>query len=286
MVQTQLVGRLDLDTDAVEAELAHAATKFAFSEAYSDYLCGGPWKSAMLWASGGATGTGLVTDYDHASRSAVTEFGERLPYLRQLVETNFNLANLNFARLAVMSNSVTVPHRDLLELNDIPEDTRTAHRVHVPLVTSGDAYFTQDNVVYRMRAGEVWFFDASRVHGAAALSPATRTHLIMDFSNAGGDGDLTRFPLRPTGTVPADRIVRRPELSDAERKDLLGLAAVIDPDNYRDVFSIVIRKHYRSDGGDNFVWDTLDEIGRQSQNEDVRAKIQELHRFFLMERSA
>lgn len=285
MVQTQLVGKLDMDESAILTELEEADA-FRFSEAYSDYLCGGPWKSCMLWASGGQTGTGLITDYDHGHKSAITECGEKLPYLRKLVESNFNLDHLNFARLAVMSNSVTIPHRDMLELHDIPEDARSAHRVHVPLVTSENAYFTHGNIVYQMRAGEVWFFDASKVHGAAALSPDERTHLILDFSDTPRVDDLVTFDLHGTGSVPADRITKRPPLSEVERKNLLALAAIVDLDNYRDVFSIVIRNHYRHDGGENFVWETLDTIGRLSQNEAVRSKIQELHRFFLMERSA
>lgn len=240
----------------------------------------------MLWAADGDVGTGLVTDYDHGRTSAITPYGEQLPYLREVVEKNFDLGSLNFARLAVIAGSVTIPHRDLLELAEIPEGERNAHRVHVPLVTNDSCYFTEGNVVYQMRVGDVWFLDASREHGAAVLSPEPRTHLILDFADRGSDGELFRFDAESSGSVPTSRIRERPPLTDAERKDLLGLAGVIDLDNYRDVFSIVIKKHYRADGGDNFVWETLDEIARLSEDEKVRSKVRELHRFFLLERSA
>jgi hypothetical protein len=285
MADTQLVGQLDLDGDRVRADLDRAAA-FRFSEAYSDYLAGGPWKSLMLWASGGDGGDGLITNYDHSKKSALTPFGEQLPYLREVVERNFHLENLNFARLAEMCDSVTFPHRDLLELDDIPAESRNAHRMHVPLVTNDGALFSEDNVVYRMSAGDVWFFDASREHGAAVLCPQTRTHLILDFTDAGAARDVVRFDLAPTGGIPADRVCRREPLSDRERDALLALADVIDLTNWRDIFGIVTKKHYRRDGGERFVWGTLLEIGRRSGDPAVLAKVQEQQRFFLMERSA
>lgn len=285
MADTQMVGKLHLDADRVRADLVRAAD-FRFSEAYSDYLSGGPWKSLMLWASGGEGGDGLITNYDHNRKSALTAFGKEMPYLRGLVEDNFHLEHLNFARLAEMADSVTFPHRDLLELEDIPAEQRNAHRMHIPLVTNEDSLFTEDNVVYRMEAGEVWFFDASREHGAAVLRPRTRTHLILDFTDAGRAGDVVRFDLEPSGGIPADRVCKREVLADAERAAILRLADVIDLENWRDIFGIVAKRHYRRDGGENFVWGTLQEIGRRSGDPAVLAKVEEQQRYFLMERSA
>ncbi|AZS88827.1 aspartyl/asparaginyl beta-hydroxylase domain-containing protein [Streptomyces griseoviridis] len=285
MADTQLAGRVDIDPAAVAEDLARAAG-FRFSEAYSDYLCGGLWKSLMLFASGGEGGDGLITNYDHARKSSVTAFGEQLPYLRQVVERNFHLENLNFARIAEMTNSVTVPHRDLLELEDIPQEARNAHRMHIPLETNEGALFTEDNVVYRMAVGDVWFFDASKVHGAAALTTRSRTHLILDFTDAADAADVVRFPLELSGGIPEDRISKRPSLTDAELEALYRLADVVDLENYRDVLGLVIKKHYRRDGGEDFVWRTLTEIGRRCPDQAVRTKIQEELRFFLMERSA
>ncbi|KQZ02923.1 MULTISPECIES: aspartyl/asparaginyl beta-hydroxylase domain-containing protein [Streptomyces] len=284
MVDTQLAGRVEIDSAAVTEDLARAAN-LRFSEAYSDYLCGGLWKSLMLFATGGEGGDGLITNYDHSRKSGVTAFGEQLPYLRQLVERNFHLENLNFARIAEMTNSVTVPHRDLLELEDIPQEARNAHRMHIPLDTNEGALFTEDNVVYRMALGDVWFFDASKVHGAAALTTRSRTHLILDFTDAADAADVVKFPLEPTGRIPEDRVSKRASLTDGELQALYRLSDVVDLENYRDVFGLVIKKHYRRDGGDDFVWRTLTEIGRRCPDPAVRSKIQEEQRFFLMERA-
>lgn len=285
MVATQLAGTIEVDRAVVRAEVDTALSTFRWSEAYSDYLCGGPWKSCMLWAAGGRAGDGLTTHYDHSLASSVTEYGAQLPYLRGLIERHFDLEHLNFARFAVMTDSVTVLHRDLLELADIPADRRESHRVHLPLVTNDGALFTQDEQVYRMEVGDVWFFDASRVHGAAAFSREPRTHLILDFTEA-AEESLTRLGSGASGTIPPERLVQRERLGEGERKSLVELASLVTPDNIREIFGIVIKTHYRKNGGSTFVWDTLDEIGRLSNDEEVRSTISDMHRFFLMKRSA
>jgi hypothetical protein len=284
MVATQLAGHVEIDEGKLEEDLRTAAG-FRFSEAYSDYVCGGPWKSCMIWASGGDNGDGLVTNYDHSKKPSVTGYGEHLPYLRHLIESNFNVAHLNFARLAIIEDSVTFPHRDLLELKDVPADARNSHRVHIPLVTNEHCLFTEDNIVYRMHVGDVWFFDSSRIHGAASLSREPRTHLILDFTEAGG-GDLAHFELKSNGTIPESRIVPREPVSGSDLAALVALADVVTMDTLRDVAGIVIKTHYRKDGGPDFVWSTLEKIAQRSKHDTVREKITELHEFFVIDRSA
>jgi hypothetical protein len=284
MVATQLAGHVEIDEGKLREDLRIAAG-FSFSEAYSDYVCGGPWKSCMIWASGGDNGDGLVTHYDHGKAPSVTGYGEHLPYLRHLVETNFRTEHLNFARLAIIEDSVTFPHRDLLELKDVPQDARNSHRVHIPLVTNDHCLFTEDDVVYRMLEGDVWFFDSARIHGAGSLSREPRTHLILDFTEAGRD-DLARFELKPSGTIPEDRIVPRDPVSESDLDALVRLADLVSMDNFRDVASIVIKTHYRKDGGPDFVWSTLERIAQESDSKEVREKISELHEFFVIDRSA
>lgn len=281
MVATQLAGYVEMDEDKVRDELQIAAN-FHFSEAYSEYVCGGPWKSCMIWASGGNSGDGLISNYDHSKKSSITGYGERLPYLRQVVESHFDLEHLNFARLAVIEDSVTFPHRDLRELQDMRQDAQNSYRVHIPLVTNDNCFFTEDNVVYRMRTGEVWFFDASKIHGAASLTREPRTHLILDFSEAGRN-NFARFEVNPDGVIPHDRIVSREPLCESDMDALLGLAGVINMDNFRDIAGIVIKTHYRKDGGADFVWSALERIALNSGSKVVREKICGLKEFFVID---
>lgn len=278
-MRTQRIGKLDIDQPRLLKELERIK-EFKFSEAYSDYLCGGPWKSVMLWSSGGDSGDGFLTNYDGKKPSAWTSYAEQLPYLMEIIERSFNLQYLDFARIGMFSNSVIIPHKDLLELDKL------LHRVHVPLITNDNCFFAEGNVVYRMRFGEAWFFDASYMHSAASFSEEYRVHLILDFADVDNADKLVKFKRDPRQEIPRESIQPRGKLTQPERNALMQLASVIDANNYKDIFSIVIKKHYDRDGGDNFVWDTVMNIAKSSCNAAIDTKIQEMYRYYMVQRSA
>jgi hypothetical protein len=283
-MRTRYVTTIRLDSDRLAKDLEQAAS-FRYSEAYSDYLIGGPWKNCMLWAPGGDSGDGVVTNYSYDQRPTFTDYGAQLPYLQDLITNTVDLARLNFVRLVPISNTVIIPHRDLLELSDLPEDARNAHRVHIPLVTNDNCFFSEGNTVYRMREGDIWFLDASQIHSVASFSREPRVHLIFDFVDTPGSASLIRVG-ESGGGIPADRLVTRPPLSDAERSTLRRLADVLTTDTFNEVFGIVIKKHYRFDAGEDFVWDTMTALARECPDPAVLPHTLELRRYFTLERSA
>ncbi|MEU9663109.1 aspartyl/asparaginyl beta-hydroxylase domain-containing protein [Streptomyces chartreusis] len=285
-MRTQYVSTIPLDGPRLAKDLEQSST-FRYSEAYSNYLIGGPWKSAVLWSAGGDSGDGLLTNYAYDQEFAFTEYGKQLPYLQELITTVADLSRLNFVRLAVFSKSVIVPHRDFLELGEIPDDARSAHRLHIPLVTNDECFFSEDNTVYRMRTGEVWYFDAAQVHSVASFSSEPRIHLIFDFVERPGAGPLVTLDDRREegGGIPADRTVRRAPLPDADRTNLLRLADVLTMDNFGEIFSIVVKTHFRYDGGEQFAWDTMTAIARGSKDPAVLEHTLELRQYFTLERS-
>ncbi|MER7455846.1 aspartyl/asparaginyl beta-hydroxylase domain-containing protein [Micromonospora sp. NPDC126480] len=285
-MRTHFVGEVALDLARLESDLA-TCRSLEWTEAYSDYVFGGSWKSCMLWAPGGDAGDGVVTNYVYDRPAGFTAHAERLPYLAELIRETADLDRLNFARLALVTDSVIIPHRDLLELSDLPDETRNEHRMHIPLATNDNCFFNEDNVVYRMRRGEVWFLDASRIHSVAVLTAEPRIHLMLDFVDTPGAGS----PARVAGGgvevgIPADRIVTRPPLGDDERADLLGLAPLLSMDTFDEVFSIVIKKHFRRDGGPDFVWNTMLELAAKSPDQAVLPHTEELCKHYTLERSA
>lgn len=285
-MRTHYVADAPLD-DARLAKDLDLSESFPWSEAHSDYVSGGAYKSCMLWTLGGEAGDGVVTKYDHRQPGAFTQFGNQLPYLRELISTVVDLDRLNFVRLAKVQNSVIIPHRDLLELSDIPDDTRNAHRVHIPLVTNENCFFNEGSTVFRMRRGEIWFLDASQIHSVAVLSTEERVHLMLDFVDAPSAKPLIKIEGRSADAgIPEDRTVKRPPLTDTDRARLLQLAGVMTMETVDDIFSIVIKKHYRYDGGDDFVWTTMIDIARASGEPAVLRHIEDLRRYFTVERSA
>ncbi|TMM39813.1 MAG: aspartyl beta-hydroxylase [Actinobacteria bacterium] len=285
-MRTHYVGSVSLDPVRLAKDLDRCRS-FQWSEAYSDYVFGGSWKSCMLWARGGDAGDGVVTNYAYDQSPTFTGYGEQLPYLRELIERTADLTRLNFVRLALVTRSVIIPHRDLLELSDLADDVRNAHRMHIPLATNDNCFFSEDNVVYRMRQGEVWFLDAARIHSVAVLSDEQRIHLMFDFVNMPGDRPLTTVEgAGEQAGIPADRILSRPPLRDAERADLLGLSKVLTMDTFDEIFSIVIKKHYRRDGGADFIWNTMTTLARDSADPAVLPHTTALLKHYTLERSA
>ncbi|MFJ8430155.1 aspartyl/asparaginyl beta-hydroxylase domain-containing protein [Kitasatospora sp. NPDC094019] len=285
-MRTHYVGDVRLDESRLAEDLDRIDS-IPWSEAYSDYVFGGAWKSCMLWARGGTSGDGVVTNYDHDQPATFSEIADRLPYLRELIENVADPDRLNFVRLAKVQNSVIIPHRDLLELGGIADETRNAHRMHIPLVTNEDCFFNEGDTVYRMRKGEVWFLDASEIHSVAVLSAEERVHLMFDFVDAPSEKPLTTVgTVSPEAGIPADRTVERPPLTDADRARLLRLADVLTPETANEVFSIVIKKHFRNDGGADFVWNTMIDIARAAGDPAVLGHVEELRRHYTLERTA
>lgn len=285
-MRTHYVATTQLDEAPLAKDLEQTDS-FVWSEAYSDYLFGGAWKSCMLWTRGGDTGDGVVANYDHAQPSTFTPYGDQLPYLRGLITSIADLDRLNFVRLAKVTNGVGLPHRDLLELGELPDDTRNAHRMHIPLATNEECFFTEGNTVYRMRRGEVWFLNAAVIHSVAVLSNEPRIHLMLDFVDRPSAKSLVTIDgAGEDAGIPADRVVKRPPLTDAGHAGLLRLADVLTMDTFNEIFSIVIKKNLRYDGGEDFVWNTIIDIARASQDAALLRHATELRRYYTLERSA
>lgn len=292
-MHTHYLATLVLDTEAVGKDLEQAET-FHWSEAYSDYLFGGAWKSCMLWAPGADGGDGVVTSYDYERAAGFTDQGRQLPYLSELIASIADRDRLNFVRLAKVAHSVVIPHRDLLELNDLPEETRNAHRMHLPLQTNPDALFCETDTAFHMSEGELWFLDASKLHSVAALSHQPRIHMMFDFVGTPSDRPLVELTGRfaPVGAagdheagIPASRIRVRPPIQEQERANLRALAPVLNRDSYAEVFSIVIKHHFRSDGGADFPWDTMTELADACPDPGLPGFVREQRRHYTLERS-
>src|SRR5207302_4629553 len=99
------------------------------------------------------------------------------------------------------------------------------------------------------------------------------------------DAQLLKFPFDPATGFPPHSLVERPRLSQRERDAILGLSCVVDLENLTEVMGVVIRKQYRKDGGDNFVWGAMTEIGRSSGDSGVHERIKELYQHCMLERA-
>ncbi|WP_274034530.1 aspartyl/asparaginyl beta-hydroxylase domain-containing protein [Streptomyces sp. MMBL 11-1] len=281
-MRTQLINKIELDRERLLEDLERSL-EINFAEPYDEFVCGRPWKSAMLMAPGGGEG-GVLSDFDHSKRTAFTADGERLPYVQEILSTYFNLEHVTFVRLIALSNSVLIPHCDYVELDDTSKQ-RIAHRVHVVLSTAEDAMFNESDSVYRMKEGEVWFIDVTRPHSAGVVGDTRRVHLLIDVADVDDIEDLFTFTCELSGGIPDANLCDRPALGDAERDGLLSLSSIIDEENMMQIMALVVKKHYRKDGGHNFVWNTMSEIAARSGNEAIVKTVEDLYRHTNIARS-
>ena len=284
-MRTRHVTTIELDPARLAKDLEQSES-FRYSEAYSDYLIGGPWKNATLWARGGNAGDGVLTDYIrpcldvHRVRGtvAVSAGGDHWNGRHHPPE---------LVRLARISNSVIVPHRDFLELGDIPQDSRSAHRLHIPVAGHARGLFLQrgqHRVPHACRRSLVLRRVADPFGCLTEERGADPPHLRL--RRRPGAGPLVTVADDGGHGIPADRAVSRPPLSDKDNARLHRLAELLTMDTIGEVLSIIIKYHFRYDGGDDLSGTPLRAIAGACADPAVLPHTLELHRYYTLERSA
>jgi hypothetical protein len=259
MSSSYLIGTVPLDQERVSEDLAQVEP-FGFVDSYTEFVCGS-WRTCMLWNATGDSGDARIRDYSGPAQ--MTEHGRKLSYLEELMTSHFNLDKLRFARITRLApGSVVVPHRDYVELDS------EFVRIHVPLATASEAYASEEETIYRMGRGEVWFLDATKVHSIANFSQRNRIHLLLDFDAADPASVLARKPEAPSG-MPAAAVMRRRPLREGEREAFLALARVMDQASFMDVMAMIIKRFFTAEMAAHDVFDLMSEIAAGSGDLDL-----------------
>lgn len=276
MSRTRRLTRLTLDPVRLGEDMARA-DRFRYSDAYSEFTCGS-WKGSALCNGSGDLYDTRIKDYEGAFE--LTEHGRQMPYVMDLIEEHFHTERLRFVRLGrITPGSVMVPHRDYLELSG------ELVRIHIPLRTSDACYSSEDETVYQMRLGDVWYIDASHAHSAVSFATEDRTHLILDFAT-----ETVREPLRfaPDPGSRAgefgDAAVPRSPLTPSQRDALLGLAAVISVRNHRDVLALIIKQYFVSDISVPEIFDLACAVAKSAGQDEALGKFEWLRTHALVTR--
>ncbi|MFE2070833.1 aspartyl/asparaginyl beta-hydroxylase domain-containing protein [Streptomyces sp. NPDC059467] len=272
--RTRRLATVPLDTERLAADL-EVMDRLPYASSYSDFAFA-PLRNTMLWNATGVLGEALLGDYPGGARP--TEHGRLLPYVNELITGLFRTEHLKFARLLVLPpGCVMVPHRDYLELD------QDMIRIHVPLRTSERCFSSQGDTVFHMRAGEMWFLDATRTHTAASFWDIDRIHLTCDFI-AGSIDEVLTAPAAHRPGVPAGNIAPRRPLRPAERDALLGLADLIDLDNYRDVMAVLTKRHFEALIQADEVFGWMKDIAAASGRPEVLDRVARDEEYYLVRR--
>ena len=261
-LRSGFLGPVNINPASVRDELS--LIEHDYIDSYDEFVCGS-WKTCLLVNSTGNPHDGQVIDYGTPSRPTPTAV--KVPYLMSVIEDNFNVSALRYARVTKLTPStVVVPHRDYVELAE------PLIRIHVPLSTHPQAYASELETIYHMGVGEAWFLNASKPHSIANFSDHDRLHLLLDFAATGPESVFRSDDSQRSPLIPQRSIAKRRPFGPGDETVLRLLGDLIDEHNFTEIVSIVIKRYFQTDMRIIEVFDWLDEITSLSGDEILTAK--------------
>jgi len=271
-IHSRVIGTVTLDEARLAADIETLLT-FPFNRGYSDYARGNPgWQNCVLMNHTGNPAD--ITFGDHGEPKATPLLGQ-LPYLEELLRSTYKIEHLVWARIFMCEDGMLIPHRDYL---DLPEDEFT--RVHIPLQLGTASLHSEDDAVFRMRKGEIWFIDGTVNHAAYSYDGAPRIYLTADLRAGVPFDELFVDPATAANDVVPDFVDRSP-LPDNFETTLEGMAAVLGPDNIEDVMSVLSKVHFTHEArcGDMYSW--LVDVAERAGKPELVDLATEKRKFFL-----
>lgn len=131
----------------------------------------GDWRSISLRSASGES------DDIYAHSDAVyrnTPVLDLMPYVKEILDA-WQCEKHAVRLLSLAPGSFIKPHKDPgCAYHD------GSFRVHIPVVTNPDVYFTIDEDRLQLKAGECWYMNFSATHSIVNQGNTPRIHLVMD----------------------------------------------------------------------------------------------------------
>lgn len=259
-MESRILGKIELDEAALRHDVEHILASTPDST-YAGY-CFGTWNVYVLWNASGDINDATLHEFDGPGR--FTSLGLQLPYIGAVVRRHFRTERMKWARALVLRNGNLVPHRDYLEFK------KPLTRVHLALFTHESSMHSEDDQVFQMRDGEVWYLATEKVHAAATLTDFARIVICMEFDLDAGQRLEAVFrdpPAEPIALAP--KLVERPQLTAHELEAIYNLGGLINERNFSDILRLLSKVHFYKHvpGTDLFQW--LTEIAQRSGNARV-----------------
>jgi L-proline 3-hydroxylase-like protein/aspartyl/asparaginyl beta-hydroxylase len=253
-MESRIIGRLDLDAAQTRRDVDRILASPATST-YSGYSFG-TWNIFVLWNASGNASDSTIREFAGSGR--FTDLGLQTTYIASVIESNFRTDRMKWVRAFLLKRGNVVPHRDYLEFK------KPLARIHLALFTDDSSMHSEDDEVFRMRSGEIWYLAAEKVHSAATLTDFPRTVICMEFDLPCGQGPEAMFLRRSECAPLPPCIVQREPLMASELEAIYQLGNIINEQNYGDVVGLLSKVHFykRTPAGDLFDW--MIEITRRS----------------------
>lgn len=278
-MSSYILGKLAFDERQLQEDLQVFETFPRIAEAYDEYSSGF-WMNCSLWNASGDKYDTVYRDFSHPLRQ--TDYARSLPYINQVLQQHFVFEHLKMIRSRNLIDAIVLPHRDFVEI----DRTRQCIRVFVPLEDNMLAFHSDEQAVFCMRKGEIWFFDAAVVHAAANFSNKSRLCLCLDY-------------IFPEEFHPADIFVDKneytpgltPTLVPREQPDtaflaslITGLGSIINRYNFKEIIFLLSKIHFYQQIPITACFDWLVQIADQSTDHALCEKAQQLRSYLTADR--
>jgi len=267
------LGVIDLDEAKLAPELELILASNPPPEVYSEYKTGTFRTYILRNPSGDANDSTFLAGQIQAQPTAL---GLTTAYISSLIDRHFDVGRLIMARVNLLLDGLIYPHRDLVEFEG--EGPQTV-RLHLMLQTSPNSLHSEEQEVFKIDAGAVWYLNVNAPHSAVNWDNEARLSLVLDFHFEGGDFErLTRALGAPAEPV---RMIRRPALSAAEHQSLESLAAIASAATLPEVIGLLTKLHFTRRMG---IDECLQWLARIYENAPEAAEVKRLVRFLVQAR--
>lgn len=268
-MNSRIVGRLQEGREAYLSQ-SDRILSLDFNAAYAEFLFG-RWKNCVFYNASGLSADHMLHEYSGGGR--FTDLASRVPFVQELTAQTFHTTYLKWVRAFVLEDGLLLPHRDYLEM-----DTGFT-RLHLVLKTNAGCLHSEEDDVFHMRAGEIWFLEARKTHCACNFGDTPRVTLCFDFMPDIPFTDLFA-DAATAAALPALQRVDRDNLAEREIRDVLR-GEYLNPGNLRDVAASLARLHFtrRANAGAMFDW--LQQLAEESPHAATIPAVAEMRKWAL-----
>lgn len=279
-MSSYILGKIDIDHEKLKKDLKIHDSFPKIEEEYDEFGTGF-WQNCSLWNATDDKNDTMYRDYDHAIQQ--TEYGQKLAYVDELIKENFTFDNLKMVRTRNLVDGMVIPHKDFVELT---KEKSQYFRVFVPLEDNELAFHSDEENVFKMRKGEVWFLDAAIIHAAVNFSSDSRIFLCLDYAFLGEFSPEDIFVKKDTyNPNVSPYIVPRQDVPENFEADLIrSLSNVISRYNFKDIVFLLSKIHFYKNVPITSCYDVLVKIAEASGDDAIYEKAISLRKYLIEKR--
>ncbi len=269
-MKSKILGKVDFKEKQLQEDI-NKILQFKFDNQYSDYYSTN-WTISVLWNK-----TGLADDFkleNYEGEAKYTEFGVQLEYINTLIKETFNSEYIKWVRIFRLEHGIIMPHIDYSKLD------KDFIRVHIPLQTDIKCLGSNEETVFHMRKGEVWFLDAGNVHSGANFSDSIRVTLCIDFSPNIEFDKIFRDDKKENSHIQP-LLIDRPAIDNAYIESLKLLGELLREENFNDIVTLLAKEHFFRDISASAGYDYLIDVAKYSKDKKLIDKALSLKKYYL-----